>query len=324
MKRLNSQFPHSILRACGIITALKKQRRLNAQFRCSVLRACRIGSPLKIKSVTSLIHFYRIQARVSRSNMTRPSGNLAPATTPKGETMKRRFNLQFDYFILRACGIITALKKQRRLNAQFRCSALRAYPTGSPLKIKSQFEFSILIACGMLAALALCASLQATTLLRMSIAELARHAPLIVRARCLSSSVGWDAGEIWTFTNFATEEVWRGSASANITVRLLGGKTGNLTSTVSGIPRFQPGEEVVLFLETTRRGDYSVVSWEQGTFRIRRARASAEEIATQDTSSSTTFNPRTRRFETNGNGRFPVASLRSQIDAALNPSGSQP
>lgn len=190
-------------------------------------------------------------------------------------------------------------------------------------QLNSQFQFFILIACGMLAALALCASLQATTLLRMSIAELARRAPLIVRARCLSNSVTWDAGEIWTFTNFKIDEVWRGSASANITVRLLGGKTESLTSTVSGIPRFQPGEEVVLFLESTRRGDYSVVSWEQGTFRIRRARATSEEIATQDTSAAT-FDPRTRRFETNGNGRLPLASLRNQINAALNPSGAQP
>jgi hypothetical protein len=151
----------------------------------------------------------------------------------------------------------------------------------------------------------------------MSLAEMARRAPLIVRALCISNSVSWDAGEIWTFTSFEIEQVWRGAASGNITVRLLGGTAQNLTSNVSGVPRFRPGEEVILFLEPTKRGDYSVLSWEQGTFRIRRDRGTNEETATQDSSSFATFDPRARRFEPNGEGILPLESLRSQINAAL-------
>ena len=126
----------------------------------------------------------------------------------------------------------------------------------------------------------LCAPLRATTLLWMSVAQMAQRAPLIVRARCLANSAGWDAGEIWTLTSFDVVEVWRGAASGRITVRLLGGTAGNLTSSVSGVPRFRPGEEVVLFLEPTPRGDYSVLSWEQGTFRLRRDHVTNEEIVT--------------------------------------------
>ena len=109
-----------------------------------------------------------------------------------------------------------------------------------------------------------------TTLMRMSLAQISQAAQVIVRARCIGNSTRWDAGEIWTFTSFAVEETWSGSAPAQISVRLLGGRVGNLTSTVSGVPRFSPGEQVVLFLAPTARGDFSVVSWEQGTFRIRR------------------------------------------------------
>jgi hypothetical protein len=137
------------------------------------------------------------------------------------------------------------------------------------------------------------------------------------RARCLANSTGWDAGEIWTLTNFEITETWRGSASGRIRVRLLGGKVGNLTSSVSSVPRFRPGEEVVLFLEPTKRGDYSVVGWQEGTFRIRRDAHTGEENATQDTASLATFNPQTRRFETNGVRNLPVDSLRKQVDAAL-------
>jgi hypothetical protein len=174
-----------------------------------------------------------------------------------------------------------------------------------------------LLACAMFASLAFCAAVHATTFLKMSIAEMAHQAPLIVRARCLASSVTWQSGEIWTLTNFDIVEVWRGSASGSLTVRLLGGTTGNLTSTVSGVPRFQPGENVILFLEPTARGDYSVVSWEQGTFRIRRVRATKEESAEQDSSSFATFDPVTRRFESNGVRNLPLEILRKQIDAAI-------
>jgi hypothetical protein len=192
-------------------------------------------------------------------------------------------------------------------------------------RLKTQIRSSILLACGMLAALALCAPLRATTLLWMSVAQMAQRAPLIVRARCLANSAGWDAGEIWTLTSFDVVEVWRGAASGRITVRLLGGTAGNLTSSVSGVPRFRPGEEVVLFLEPTPRGDYSVLSWEQGTLRIRRDHVTNEEIVTRDASSFATFNPLTRRFEPNGAPDMATASLRKQIDATLRgQTGTQP
>jgi hypothetical protein len=151
----------------------------------------------------------------------------------------------------------------------------------------------------------------------MSVAEMTQAAKVIVRARCTGNSTGWDAGEIWTFTTFETEEAWRGSAPARISVRLLGGRFGNITSTVSGVPRFIADEEVILFLEPTPRADFSIVSWEQGTFRIRRDARTGNEIAAQDTASFPVFDPATRRFETIGIRDLPVATLRSRVEAAV-------
>ena len=156
-----------------------------------------------------------------------------------------------------------------------------------------------------------------TTLMRMSLAQISQTAQVIVRARCIGNSTRWDAGEIWTFTSFDIEETWSGSAPAQISVRLLGGRVGNLTSTVSGVPRFSPGEEVVLFLETTARGDFSIVSWEQGTFRIRRDVRTGDEVAVQDTAAFPVFDPATRRFETIGIRNLPIAEFRSRVDAAV-------
>jgi hypothetical protein len=158
---------------------------------------------------------------------------------------------------------------------------------------------------------------RATTLMRMSVAQISRTARVIVRARCLGNSVSWDAGEIWTFTSFDVEEVWRGSASARVVVRLLGGRLGNITSSVSGVPRFRAGEEVVLFLEPTSRGDFSVVSWQQGTFRIRPDPRTGEESVVQDTASFATFDPATHRFQATGIRSLSLESFRARVDAAL-------
>ena len=159
---------------------------------------------------------------------------------------------------------------------------------------------------------------EATTFLRMSLAQMSGSARMIVRARCIAAGAIWDSGEIWTRTTFEVAETWKGaSGSQFIAVRLLGGTLGNISSRVSGIPRFQPGEEAVLFLEPSSNGDFSIVSWQQGTFRIRHNPRTGEEIVTQDTASVAAYNPVSRRFEPSGIRRMSIASFRSLVDAAL-------
>jgi len=156
----------------------------------------------------------------------------------------------------------------------------------------------------------------ATALKRISVADLSRAAHTVVRARCVTSSTRWDGGEIWTFTTFDVEETWKGSAPAQITVRLLGGQAGNFTSTVSGVPRFAPGEELILFLERTSTQDFSIVSWMQGTFRIGRSRTTGEEIVTQDTAAFPVFDPLSHNFETTGIRKMPVSAFRTLVIAS--------
>jgi hypothetical protein len=171
----------------------------------------------------------------------------------------------------------------------------------------------------LLIALLAMSTAEATTLARMSVTQMTHAAKSIVRARCLTNSAAWDAGEIWTFTIFEVEENWKGVPhDKQITVRLLGGTVGGLTSSVSGVPRFAEGEEVILFLEPTARGDFSIVSWMQGTFRVRRDGASGRESVTQDTAGFSTFDPSTRRFESSGIHGISLVAFRASVAAALN------
>jgi hypothetical protein len=157
----------------------------------------------------------------------------------------------------------------------------------------------------------------ATSFEHLTLARLARTAQIIVRARCVSNSARWDGGEIWTITTWEEIELWKGSTSGLITVRLLGGTVGSVTSNVSGVPRFRPGEDVILFLEPLAQGDYSVESWGQGTFRVYRDPKSGHSLVTQDTVGFSTFDPKSRRFVTTANRAVEISKFRAQVAASL-------
>jgi len=178
-------------------------------------------------------------------------------------------------------------------------------------------HFAASLICVSMVAAAFSPSAPGTSLKNMSVEEMTRVSPLIVRARCVANFTGLDSGEIWTFTKFRVLETWRGSPPPVITVRLLGGTVGNVTSTVSGVPRFNAGEDVVLFLGSTARGDYSVVSWAQGTFRIRHDTRQAAETVSQDTAALSTFNAANHRFEARGLRNVPLETFRAQVKTEI-------
>jgi hypothetical protein len=156
---------------------------------------------------------------------------------------------------------------------------------GAARKASRRFEFAARIAIALSIVLAGGPDAAPTTFARVPLEQLSAAAPLIVRARCQGSMVSAVKGEIWTITSFEVREVWKGSAPAVVRVRMLGGRTAELTSHVEGVPRFRAGEDVVLFLGPLRRGDYSVIGWAQGTFRIQRVGVGASLVVTQDTAS---------------------------------------
>lgn len=164
-----------------------------------------------------------------------------------------------------------------RMVAEFCCGARRM----ALRKIELVRHLSIVLLLLLVGA----TSATPTTFARVSLEQLSSAAPLIVRGHCQGSIVSSVRGEIWTITSFEVREVWKGTAPAVVRVRLLGGRTAELTSHVEGVPRFRVGEDAVLFLEPLRRGDYSVAGWAQGTFRIQRGGAGDSLVVTQDTAS---------------------------------------
>jgi len=187
-------------------------------------------------------------------------------------------------------------------------------------KTKRITTFALVVALALVIALLLVAlTTRASSIARMSIEQMTRASSLIVRATCISSATRWQDGEIWTVTLFSPEDVWKGSVPGTIEVRLLGGTAGNVTSTVEGVPRFRQGEEVVLFLEPTKYGDFSVVSWIQGTFRVARSERTGQKVVTQDTAAYRTASNLLAAPAPSGAGvvRMPLDAFRARVLNAL-------
>ena len=184
------------------------------------------------------------------------------------------------------------------------------------MKVSTHIKFCI-GAIAALCAMALAGSARSSTLERMSLAKLSHTAQVIVRARCVANATRWEDGEIWTVTEFESKENWKGAAPYRFSVRLLGGTVGNITSNVEGVPRFQSGEDLVLFLETTKYGDYSVESWMQGTFRVALDRRTSSALITQDTAAFATFDPATKKFDATGIRGVALEDFHRRVSEAL-------
>jgi len=88
--------------------------------------------------------------------------------------------------------------------------------------------------------------------------ELARSAPVIVRATVVSQEARLESAggktRPFTYVTLAHLETIRGNVPEAFSVRLPGGKVGDFVSWVEGTPRFATGGEVVLFLESAAGG----------------------------------------------------------------------
>jgi len=137
---------------------------------------------------------------------------------------------------------------------------------------------------------------QATTLVRLRFRDLVHYSYSIARVRCTHTESRMENGEIWTDTSFRVLSYNKGYLPEEIVVRQPGGKFQHLHSHVDGAPEFRPGEEVYLFLSAHPGGQFLIVGWTQGTFRIHRDLRSGGEAVTQDSAETPVFDPASNSF----------------------------
>ncbi|HEY3839442.1 MAG TPA: hypothetical protein VGL72_22880 [Bryobacteraceae bacterium] len=110
----------------------------------------------------------------------------------------------------------------------------------------------------------------ATSIVRLSLEDTVAQAQWIVEADVVRNWCSWDSGHrfIWTHTELAIRDHWKGAVGSTITVSEPGGAVDGLTMNVVGMVRYNPGERVVAFLYRTPIGLIRTVGLAQGKLRV--------------------------------------------------------
>lgn len=111
----------------------------------------------------------------------------------------------------------------------------------------------------------------ATTVLKMSLKDLARKSDAVVMARVEDQVARYDVDkEIYTYITLKVLDPVKGYHKDDlITIRQLGGQVDNIASIVPGMPTFKKGEEVVVFLSQKDRAGYPwIMGLQQGKYSI--------------------------------------------------------
>lgn len=111
----------------------------------------------------------------------------------------------------------------------------------------------------------------ATTVLQLDLADLSRRASRIFVARCEASDFVDLEGRPHTRVVFKVLETVKGDEGERETVLFVGGELEGIRQWLAGMPTFEPGEEVVLFLTAPdSRGRSWPIGLAQGKFRVLR------------------------------------------------------
>jgi hypothetical protein len=132
----------------------------------------------------------------------------------------------------------------------------------------------------------LCAGpLQCATLERLSFADMIAKSTAIVRGKVTGSSAAFSGSIIYTHYSVQVTECFKGTANAGnmIDVAVPGGIVNNLRQSFPGTPSFQPGDDYVFFLWTSKAGLTQVIGLTQGLFAVA-ADGTSDPVATRNAS----------------------------------------
>ncbi|HEX7192252.1 MAG TPA: PKD domain-containing protein [Thermoanaerobaculia bacterium] len=106
----------------------------------------------------------------------------------------------------------------------------------------------------------------ATTIVMPTDEQLVVKSPDIVEGTVLSSVPVQIGNRIWTETQVVVSRTIKGDAAGTITIREIGGQIGDNVTKIFGAPEYTVGENVLLFLTPTPRGDFQTTDLFVGKF----------------------------------------------------------
>jgi hypothetical protein len=165
------------------------------------------------------------------------------------------------------------------------------------------------------------ASASATTLLRMSLDQLAQASTEIIRGHVVSQETLWNPAHtrIYTYTTVAVDHTYKGSLASTLVIQQPGGTVGNVHVFVAGTIQFHSQAGYVLFLERSAEdpSKFLPVGMMQGAYRIYRDAATQEERLILPLGSLTRGTPASGAGSTIAGPAVPVPQFQREISTAL-------
>ena len=147
----------------------------------------------------------------------------------------------------------------------------------------------------------------ATTLVRMSLSQLAQASSTIVEAHVVAQTTRVNASHtrIYTYTTVQLDKALKGSPPTTLVIEQPGGTVGNVHVRVPGTALLRPQSQYILFLEPARSTQaYHMVGMMQGAFRVYKDRSSLQRrvllplgaLSTSSSSATITQSPTLGEF----------------------------
>jgi hypothetical protein len=172
-----------------------------------------------------------------------------------------------------------------------------------------------------LVAVLMAASASATTLVRMSLDQLAEASTEIVRGHVVSQETLWNPGRtrIYTYTTVAVDRTYKGNPPSALVVQQPGGTIGKVHVFVAGTIQFHSQVEYVLFLERSAAdpSKFLPVGMMQAAYRIYRDATTQEERLILPLGFLTRGTPASGAGSTIAGSAVPVRQFQREISTAL-------
>jgi len=172
-----------------------------------------------------------------------------------------------------------------------------------------------------LAAVLTAASASATTLVRMSLDQLAEASTEIIRGHVVGQETLWNPGHtrIYTFTTIAVEQAYKGNPPSTLIVQQPGGTIGKVRVFVAGTIQFHSQVDYLLFLERSAADStkFLPVGMMQGAYRIYRDATTQEERLILPLGSLTRGSPASGAASIMAGSAVPVRQFQREISTAL-------
>lgn len=166
----------------------------------------------------------------------------------------------------------------------------------------------------------------ATTLVRMSLSQLAQASSVIVQGEVVAQTVRLNASHtrIMTYTTVQVEKALKGKPPSTIVIEQPGGTVGNFHVRVPGAAFLRPHTQYVLFLEPLAgiSGTFHTVGMMQGAFRVFRQRNSAQLHVVLPLGALTTGTHATTLSQSPSLGEFQMTISRSVAAPIVIPGGT--